>query len=258
VRTLWAATAIGLAVFVVAASCFEARAACAQEDEELVSGIPWSDDERAEYVLLGRDTQEECGTGTLTVERLGDRYQFTLRFEGLPEGTTGASPSAILNSDTSTVIVDDESLQPFSIRRERMTDGETEAVEGEYDREEQVIRVVEYTGDDPREVPRRLDEEVYYDNESSLFIWRTIRFEEGYEAKYNTVLVNRGGALREVKLRVIGKDEVTVPAGTFNAWRVDITAGGVDQVAFFADTPERQLLFYDNSVQIFQLTSFEP
>ena len=234
-------------MFALAVACFENEVACAQEEGDIVSNIPWSDNERAEYILLDHSSQEECGTGTLTVERQGDRYQLTLSFINDE------------NSDVSTVIVDDESLQPFSVRRERVIDGETEGVEGEYDRDEKVIRVVEFTGDDdPREVPRRLDEEVYYDNESSIFIWRTIRFEEGYEAKYNTVLVNQGGALREIRLRVIGKEEVTVPAGTFLAWRVDINAADVEQVAFFADTPEHQLLFYDNSLQIFQLVSFEP
>ena len=234
-------------MFALAVACFESGVACAQEEGDIVYNIPWSDEERAEYILLDHSSQEECGTGTLTVERQGDRYQFVLSFINEE------------NSDVSTVIVDDETLQPFSVRRERVINGETEAVEGEYDRDEKVIRVVEYTGDDdPREVPRRLDEEVYYDNESSIFIWRTIRFEEGYEAKYNTVLVNQGGALREIRLRVREKEEITVPAGTFLAWRVDINADDVEQVAFFADTPEHQLLFYDNSLQIFQLVSFEP
>jgi hypothetical protein len=234
-------------MFALAVACFENEVACAQEEGEIVSNIPWSDDERAEYILLDHSSQEQCGTGTLTVERQGDTYQFVLAF------------AADENTDVSTVVVDDETLYPFTVRRVRVIDGETEAVEGEYDREENVIRVVEYSGDDdPREVPRRLDEEVYYDNESSIFIWRTIRFEEGYEAKYNTVLVNQGGALREIELRVRGKEEITVPAGTFNAWRVDINAADVQQVAFFADTPEHELLFYDNSLQIFQLVSFEP
>ena len=246
-RMLAIGAILAVSTFALAVACFGGRSACAQEDGEIVTGIPWSDGERAEYVLLDHGSQEECGTGTLTVERQGDRYQLTLSFV---DGE---------NSDVSTVIVDEETLQPFTVRRERVIDGETEAVEGEYDRDERVIRVVEYTGDDdPREVPRRLDEETYYDNESSMFIWRTIRFEEGYEAKYNTVLVNQGGALREVTLRVREKEEITVPAGTFLAWRVDITTDDVDQVAFFADTPEHQLLFYDNSLAIFQLTSFEP
>ncbi len=246
-RTIAFAGLIAIAAFAMGVACLEERSACAQEDQDIVEGIPWSDDERAEYVLLDRSSQEECGTGTLTVERQGDQFQLTLHFE---DGT---------NSDTSIVMVDDESLQPFSVRRERHIEDEVEAVEGEYDREEQVIRVVEFIDDDePRTVPRRLDEDLYYDNESSLFIWRTIRFEEDYQVTYNTVLVNQGGAVREVTLRVIGKEEVEVPAGTFNAWRVNISTEGLNQVAFFADTPEHQMVFYDNSVQLFELVSFEP
>ncbi len=246
-RTIAFAGLIAIAAFALGVACLEERSACAQEDQDIVESIPWSDDERAEYVLLDRSSQEECGTGTLTVERQGDQFQLTLHFE---DGT---------NSDTSIVMVDDETLQPFSVRRERHIEDEVEAVEGEYDREEQVIRVVEFIDDDePRTVPRRLDEDLYYDNESSLFIWRTIKFEEGYIVKYNTVLVNQGGVLREVTLRVAGKEEVQVPAGTFDAWRVDISTEGLSQVAFFADTPEHQMVFYDNSVSIFELTSFEP
>ena len=248
-RTLALGSVLAMMMFALAAACFGGGEACAHEGEEIVTDIPWSDSERAEYVLLDHETLEECGTGTLTVERQGDRYQLTLSFVDVDNE----------NSDVSTVIVDEETLQPFSVRRERVIDGETEAVEGEYDREEQVIRVVEYTGDDdPRQVPRRLDEEHFYDNESSLFIWRTILFVEGYDVKYTTVLVNQGGSAREIRLRVREKEEITVPAGTFLAWRVDITGDDLEQVAFFADTPEHQLLFYDNSLAIFQLTSFEP
>lgn len=254
-RTLAAATMLGVVVFVLAVACLDQREACAQEGGEIVTGIPWSDGERAEYILLDRDTQEECGTGTLTVEHQGDQYQLTLRFEGIADDPSGTSAP---NSDTSTVQVDDETLEPFFVRRERIIGGDLEAVEGEYDREAEVIRVVEFDGDDPRAVPRTLDEDVYYDNESSLFVWRTIRFEEGYEAKYITVLVNQGGAAREITIRVVGKEEITVPAGTFSAWRVDITGADLEQVAFFADTPEHQVVFYDNSFQIFQLVSYQP
>ena len=153
------------------------------------------------------------------------------------------------------MIVDDETLQPFTVRRERLIEGESEAVEGEYDREEQVIRVVEFTGDDdPRQVPRRLDEEHYYDNESSLFLWRTIPFEEGYEASYYSVLTNQRGQTL-VTVRVVEREEVTVPAGTFQTWRVEIRFGDTRQVVWYADTPERALVQYDNTRQIMQLTS---
>ena len=244
-RTILLTSSALLAVVLFAAGCLEGREACAQEEPNLVTGIPWPDMEQADYVLLDADTDEQCGTGTLAVERQGDQYALSLSFENNGD------------SDETTVIVDAETLKPASVRRERTIEDETEVVEGEYDEVERVIRVVELTDGEERTIPRRLDVDNYHDNESSLFLWRTIDFTEGYEASYDAVLVNQGGTHRQVTIRVVEKEEVTVPAGTFQAWRVEISTEDVDQVAWFTDTPEHALLQYDNSVQRFQLTSIE-
>ena len=53
-RTALLAPIIFLAMFVLAAACLGERTACAQE-EDIVSVIPWSDGEQAEYVLLDRE-----------------------------------------------------------------------------------------------------------------------------------------------------------------------------------------------------------
>lgn len=252
-RSVASAALIATITLSIAMACLEQGEACAQ-GESVIETIPWPDAERAEYVWLDHETLEECGSGTLTVERQGDEYEFTLHFDD----ALSADDDEV-SSDTSTIVVDAETLDPSFVRRERVIDGEEEAVEGEYDREAEEIRVIEFEGDDdPRTVPRRLDDDVYYDNEASLFLWRTIRLEVDHIATYNTVLVNQGGATREVELHVDGLEEVEVPAGTFDAWKVEISTGDVNQVVFVADTPERQVVYYDNSVQIFELTSYEP
>lgn len=242
-RKLLPAISMFLGLMVFAASCLEAQSACAQEDDDIVTSIPWADQESADYLLMDPDSGEVCGNGTLSIERSGDQYELSLLFES--EG----------NTDMTTVLVDAETLQPASVRRERLIDGDSEIVEGEYDDVEKVIRIVELVGDDRREIPRRLDEDRYFDNETSLFLWRTLRFEEGYETSYETVLANQGGAQRTVRLRVDSIEQITVPAGTFDAWRVEIVAGDVNQLAWFTQTPEHYLLQYHNSVQIFQLNS---
>lgn len=242
-RLLLPAFSIGLGLLVFAASCLDTQSACAQEDTDIVTSIPWADQESADYLLLDPNGGEVCGEGTLAIERIGDQYELSLRFES--EG----------NTDVTTVLVDAETLQPASVRRVRLIDGDSEIVEAEYDDVEKVIRIVELIGDDRREIPRRLDEERYFDNETSLFLWRTIRFEEGYETSYETVLANQGGSQRTVRLRVDSIEQITVPAGTFDAWRVEIVAGDVNQIAWFTQTPEHYLLQYHNSVQIFQLNS---
>ena len=221
--------------------------ACAPEEDvitqDIVSTIPWPDQERAEYVLLDREGEEELGSGVLTVTRQDGRFELRLDFEG--DET---------NIDKSTVLVDAETLKPTSIHRERVIDDDTETLDAEYDDVEGVVRITVKTGDDdPRQVPLRLKEN-YYDNDSSLYLWRTIDFQDGYEAAYRTV-VTGGGVLQVVKLKVTGKESVTVPAGTYQAWRLEIRSSRGKHVAWFADTPERPLVQYDNSLQLFQLVA---
>ena len=207
--------------------------------KDIVSTIPWQDDERAEYVLLDRDNGEEHSRGVLTVTRQDGAFELGLRI------------SDEQDSDEVVVLVDVETLKPLSVRREISLQATT--VTGEYDSEEGIIRITIIDKDgDERPVPLRLEEH-YYDNESSLFLWRTIPFEEGYEASYYSVLANQRSQ-DLITVRVAGTEEVTVPAGTFQTWRVEIRFRSTDQVAWYADTPERTLVQYDNSRQIMQLT----
>lgn len=221
--------------------------ACEEEPvvtQDIVASIPWADHERAEYLLLDRDGEDERGTGILEVTRQNDAYELSLSFSG------GG------NSDEALVSVDASTLKPLTVSREIRGDDNL-SYEAEYDTVERVIRVVETTDGDEREIPRRLTKEHYYDNDSSLFVWRAIQFSDGFEAAYDTVLAGQGGTTMVVRLRVVGKEGVTVPAGTFQAWRVEARAGELRQIAWYADTPEHALVQYDNSRDLLQLTAVE-
>jgi hypothetical protein len=94
-----------------------------------------------------------------------------------------------------------------------------------------------------------------YDNDTSLFLWRTLPFADGYEASYVTIITNRRNR-QDVVLNVRGKETVTVPAGTFECWRLEISTENARQIAWYADTPSRPLVKYDNDrAVIFELTS---
>lgn len=210
-------------------------AACLQEQEvetqDIVHTIPWADQERAEYVLLGEDGEEEIGRGVFSAERKDGRFELRLLFEG--DGDT----------DEAVVLVDDATLRPISVSREISVDEKSSR--GEYRPEEGIVEITEADADgDERTIPLRLPDN-YYDNESSFFLWRTVPFEEGYEASYNAVFVNQRGN-QTATVRVIGREQVTVPAGTFDAWRVEIESGSGKPVAWYADTPERTLLQVEN------------
>ncbi len=217
--------------------------ACTQQDDavtqDVVANVPWPDEERAEYVLLDRDNREVRGRGVLSVTRHGDQFALGLRFEG--EGDT----------DESEVIVNAETLKPVSSHREVSREDTT--IDAEYNDAEGIVTITETKEEGERGVPLRLEDH-YYDNDSSLFVWRSVSFAGGYEARYHSVLAANSRQV-VLSLRVVGKEEVVVPAGTFDAWRLEVRFGEAKQTAWYADTPERPLVQYDNTRSLMQLAA---
>src|SRR3972149_5457491 len=122
--------------------------------QDIVSTIPWPDHERAEYVLLDRDGEQERGRGVLTINLTEEgRYSLALHFE---------NDTA---TDDSTVVVDATTLKPVSVRHE-FSGTQNAVIEGEYDAVEDVVRITETQDGDERTVPHRLKDH-YYDNDSS-------------------------------------------------------------------------------------------
>jgi hypothetical protein len=184
--------------------------------------------EELHYILLDEDGNR-VATGVHTIEQDGANIVLRTHYES-PNG----------NSDTTTVVVNALTLKPDSSVREIINDNpdDEDRIEVEY-RENEVI----ITAGDRQSgltVP-----EHSYDNDTSLFLWRTIAFQEGYEASYVTVITNQRSEA-QVILRVPRKETVTVPAGEYEAWRLDIITSNARQTAWYADTPARPLLRYDN------------
>ena len=72
--------------------------ACVQPEpvvlDDIVSTIPWPDEERAEYVLLDRDSGDEEGSGVLSVTRKDGEFELRLRFEGEGDFASAARQAA--------------------------------------------------------------------------------------------------------------------------------------------------------------------
>jgi hypothetical protein len=193
-------------------------------------------------VLLDRDDGEEVGRGTLEIAMAGEgQFELSQRFANEED-----------DYDNSSVIVDATTLKPISGERDRLVDDERIRLESRYDTAENSITIIEIEEDgEERTIPHELERH-YYDNDSSLFLWRALRFAEDFEANYYTV-VTGSGEQHIVRVVVVRKERITVPAGTFDTWRLEIAGTDREQVAWYADTPERPLVQYDNSVQFFQL-----
>jgi hypothetical protein len=91
-----------------------------------------------------------------------------------------------------------------------------------------------------------------YDNNSALFLWRTINFEKGYTVLYRTVLADRRDT-QTLTLRVGDQGKLTTSAGEVDAWMVDIEAGTGTQRAWFATSPDHRILRYDNGGLVFEI-----
>ena len=229
-----------------------AFSACREDDSgdtvDIVAQIPWDAPQAARYVIVNSD-EERQGEGVLSVaEDAEGNLVFMQQFSD-DDG----------NADRSIVVADAQTLRPLRAEREIIdaSDDRRVVAVSRYEQEadgDPIVRIAELRfdpadEDDPalRCSPLKLRTDHYYDNDTSLFVWRTITFEEGWSATYTTVLSNQRdqGALT---LRVQLREKVTTPVGEFDAWLVRIEGGGrQSQRAWFSTTPDHTLLVYNNN-----------
>lgn len=239
------------APLLVAGCCLLLSAACAEdkgaETIDVVSAVPWTAPEAHRYIIVNGDNKQQ-GEGVLSVTKDGDGNLVMAQAFSDGDG----------NSDRSAVVADASTLRPLSGDRvitdagedRRVTATRTYSVGGDGS---PTVRIAEQTfkpqnEDDPslRCSPLKIDSAHYYDNDTSLFLWRTITFREGWSATYTNVLANRR-AQRALTVRVRGQEKVTTPMGEFDAWLVGIEGEGREtQSAWFATTPDHTLLVYNN------------
>ncbi len=221
--------------------------ACSGDSDELVardvvSKIPWSAPETAQYRLLQGDDVK--GSGELSIEASGSTLVFNQSFEIPDEDVT----------DSVSVETDPDTLRPATVRR--TIDGPEGARDCEATYRAGGVTVEQKAKDEQRtddlDVPAQ-----HYDTWSDLFLWRTLDFFEGQEVKYVDVLscsLTKPDLL-PVVLKIKRMEEVTVPGGTFQAWRLEIRSGGRTQKAWYADDDARTLVRYDNGDLVFELES---
>jgi hypothetical protein len=214
--------------------------------------VPWAEREQLTYDLLD-DFGELLGTGTLEARREGDLLVLEQHYEEV-EAPAGVAPT----SDTVVLVVDGTTLRPLRGERQtvrRASDGTVTA--------ESYVWAYELDGDSVRMTSVRerngsRDErgltvrDHYYDNESSLWLWRAIAFADAYEEYYVSVnAIER--SQQTVNLRVPQVETVSVPAGEFEAWRILLRTGRAVRTAWIEVAPPHRILRWDNGDVIFEL-----
>ena len=231
----------------IAALALLALAGCKSETttlsgEAIVSRIPWVRHEEASYRLM--DGDEVQGDGLLRITSVNGLLTLRQEFE-----------SEEFHDEVVAVTLAG-TMQPQSVQR--VIDGPDGERRWEVLYEGGGAKVVQHSEDDERQdnlsVPTRS-----YDSWTDVFLWRTIEFRDGYEASYSDVLsatLARPQVISQT-VRVMGKETVVVPAGTFEAWRLEIRSDDGSQEAWYADTDTRPLVRYDNGSLVFELLTLE-
>lgn len=86
---------------------------------------------------------------------------------------------------------------------------------------------------------------VVYDNEQAIHLVRRLPLAEGYKA--HIPLTGRPGTVGTASLYVIGKDSITVPAGTFECYKVQLGIPGKGEIHYYSADEHKYLVAVRNS-----------
>jgi hypothetical protein len=236
-RTLSRAALLFPPALALAAAIFAACGDSLADTRDVPTTFPWrgAGTESSNYAIKGPDNSE-VAQGTLTVEEAGAQVNFIQHYVN-PEGT-----------DDVRVVADAQTLRPQKMTRAIRTKTLTRDIAADYGTDK--VHVV-ITGDDTA------DEEIEfpphaYDTEESLFLWRTLAFSVGYEVKYVSINPNRPTG-RVGTAHVVAIESVTVPAGTFETWRVEASASGTRVVAWYDTQGAHRLVRYNSGDFTYEL-----
>lgn len=202
-----------------------ALAACGSDEEKQISKVfvapPWPAEESLEYRLARTEDDEEYGSCTIKTGPEDGKTRLDLV---CTDGT---------NSDTGTVLVDSETLQPFSSNRTVIHPEDDERLSFTATYDPPIVTFLSDENGKTRETERELPEPDelspdpgYYDDVSLLWLVRGVDLREGYEGSFQDVNAGTGQVFR-VDLKVEEQETVSVPAGEFTTWRVRIRTASI-------------------------------
>lgn len=218
------------------------------------AAAPWRVGERLEYRLMNTDGQQ-IGTGVLTVQLGADANHLVLGQVYSGMSTEGAKPTG----DTIALTVDAKTLVPTQGARDtssRDTSGGLVSARTAWSYQSDGDRVRLTTQVEGGAAGSLVVGAQAYDNEASLWLWRGIAFTEGYEQTYASVNPF-ARTQQEVTLRAPQQGKVTVPAGTYDTWRILLRNGRAVRTAWISIAPPHEVVRWDNGDMLFELVKSE-
>jgi hypothetical protein len=208
---------------------------------DIVARIPWTVPVPDAYRVLDSN-DKEVGSAEFNIVKQGAFLRLTQHFD---------FPDAGYVND-SEVIADPNTLQPSSSKYTLTGPNGELTCDASYSGGQVSAHRVGQDEErtDVLDVPA-----IAYDSWADLFLWRTIDFSQGFETDYADVLSCTLDRLQRfaVTLRVTAQERVTVPAGDYDTWRLEINSGGKTQTAWYTKDALHILVKYDNGDQTFEL-----
>lgn len=236
-----------------------AGVACGSGDDPPTSRVfeapPWSEPERLRYDLVnqGGDIDGRCVLETLP------------EFEPGRTKLNHLCDDGERYRDDRTAIVDAQTLRPITATRTiaDLKEDERTTFVSTYDYDAGIVRLRADIDGEVNEATRELptpDEESpergIYDDESLFWVVRGIPLRNGYEGAYHNV--NAGnGRIFVVEVLVADTERVTVPAGTFETWRVRIRTQSITQTFWIEQASPHRIIRARIERITYALTSIE-
>ena len=241
---------IAIALGALLAAC--STSASGGGTEDVVRQVPLRDGERFVYRLVDLDGQL-VGRGTFTTTRAGDALELRQSYEDL---AVPAGERAV--TDQSLVVVDASTLRPLTMERtiEARDEDDDELVVAAYasDAEDRSgVRTTPTTSGDARTRELRLRDH-YYEDQSSLWLWRTLAFGEDLEVRY-TAVDPREDSQVTVAMAQVDRQLRETPAGTFDTWVIQIRTGRETVNVWVHVQPPHEVVRFDNGRLYFELES---
>jgi hypothetical protein len=239
-----------LALFPFVALAVLVFAACETTDSltsnDIVDTIPWEVPETTSYRVLDKDDDNaEVGTLEMRIEETGQgQVLLTQAFE---------FPEAGFTNLAEVVVTADELIPSSSHFRIDGPDGVLDCQASYAGTRVSAHRV----GEDAERTDDLDIPQISYDSWADLFLWRTIPFTPGLDLEYTDVLACTLDRTQKfgIELDIGDSETVNVPAGEYEAWKIEIKSGTQTQEAWYSTDDSHVLVKYDNGSELFELTS---
>ncbi len=216
------------------------------EPQPLIFGGPvWRSGENSHYQVTDRTGQP---AGTAMVMLIAGN-------EENPGGWTLRREITAGQFEVATILMAAKGYDPVKSYLARVDDGGTQQVEAVKDRSQVDITLTDRAGATTYErisVPSDIRDE-----RTLLTLARTLPLANGYATRINSFLPIVG-IVETVTVQVRKQEQVKVPAGEFNTWKVDVsTPDRTTQAWIGVDAPHPVVKFIDaRSKGLFELTEF--